>query len=57
MIKVESLKKYFPIKDGFFNNKTGDVKAVENVSFEIPKVKFLVLLVSLDLEKVRSEEL
>ena len=37
MIRVENIKKYFPIKDGFFNNKSGDVKAVENVSFEIPE--------------------
>ena len=35
MIRVENIKKYFPIKDGFFNNKSGDVKAVENVSFEL----------------------
>ena len=44
MIKVESLKKYFPIKDGFFNNKSGDVKAVENVSFEIPEGEILGLV-------------
>ena len=37
MIKVENIKKYFPIKEGFFNNKAGHVKAVENVSFEIPE--------------------
>ena len=31
MIRVENIKKYFPIKGGFLNKKTGDVKAVENV--------------------------
>ena len=41
MIKVENIKKYFPIKEGFFNNKTGHVKAVENVSFEIPEGEIL----------------
>ncbi len=44
MIRVENIKKYFPIKDGFFNNKTGDVKAVENVSFEIPEGEILGLV-------------
>ena len=44
MIKVENLKKYFPIEDGFFNNKTGDVKAVEKVSFEIPEGEILGLV-------------
>ena len=37
MIKVKNLKKYFPITGGFFNNKLGNVKAVENVTFEIPE--------------------
>ena len=44
MIRVENIKKYFPIKDGFFNNKSGDVKAVENVSFEIPEGEILGLV-------------
>ena len=44
MIKVENIKKYFPIKGGFFNKKTGDVKAVENVSFEIPEGEILGLV-------------
>lgn len=35
LLKVEGLKKYFPIKSGFFNKVTGYVKAVDNVSFEI----------------------
>ena len=44
MIRVENIKKYFPIKDGFFNSKSGDVKAVENVSFEIPEGEILGLV-------------
>ena len=44
MIKVENIQKYFPIKDGFFNKKNGDVKAVENVSFEIPEGEILGLV-------------
>ena len=44
MIRVENIKKYFPIKGGFFNKRTGDVKAVENVSFEIPEGEILGLV-------------
>jgi len=44
MIKVKNLKKYFPIKGGFFNAKNGDVKAVESVNFEIPEGEILGLV-------------
>ena len=44
MIRVENIQKYFPIKDGFFNKKNGDVKAIENVSFEIPEGEILGLV-------------
>jgi oligopeptide/dipeptide ABC transporter ATP-binding protein len=44
MIKVKNLKKYFPITGGFFNNKLGNVKAVENVTFEIPEGEILGLV-------------
>ena len=44
MIKVNNLKKYFPITGGFFNNKLGNVKAVENVTFEIPEGEILGLV-------------
>ena len=37
MIEIKNLKKYFPIKSGFFNSKSGDVKAVESVTFDIPE--------------------
>jgi len=35
LVKVRHLKKYFPITGGFFQNKIGDVKAVDDVSFDI----------------------
>ncbi|GEK33010.1 ABC transporter ATP-binding protein [Kurthia sibirica] len=35
LLKVNGLKKYFPIKSGFFGRTTGSVKAVNDVSFEI----------------------
>ena len=44
MIEIKNLKKYFPIKGGFFNSKKGDVKAVENISFKIPEGEILGLV-------------
>ena len=35
MIEVKNLKKYFPVRDGIFNRVTGQVKAVDGVSFSI----------------------
>ena len=35
LLKVENLKKYFPIRSGTFARVTGSVKAVDNVSFEV----------------------
>ena len=37
MVKVENLKQYFPIKGGFFEKTVGNIKAVDNISFEIKK--------------------
>ena len=37
ILEVKHLKKYFPIKGGFFGGVTGNVKAVDDVSFSIPK--------------------
>ncbi|MGN0144056.1 MAG: ABC transporter ATP-binding protein [Clostridium sp.] len=37
ILKVEHLKKYFPIKGGFFSKTVGSVKAVDDVSFEIKR--------------------
>lgn len=35
ILKVTGLKKYFPIKKGFFNKTVGYVKAVNDVDFEV----------------------
>ena len=37
ILEVRHLKKYFPIKGGFFGGVTGNVKAVDDVSFSIPR--------------------
>lgn len=37
ILKVENLKKYFPIKGGFFKRTIGHVKAVDDISIEIRK--------------------
>ena len=37
ILKVENLKKYFPIKGGFFSKTIGNVKAVDGVSLEVRK--------------------
>lgn len=37
LLRVEGLKKYFPIKTGLFNKTTGHVKAVDDISFNIRK--------------------
>lgn len=37
LLQVSHLKKYFPIKGGFFGRVVGNVKAVDDVSFEIKK--------------------
>jgi oligopeptide/dipeptide ABC transporter ATP-binding protein len=44
MIEIKNLRKYFPIKGGFFNKNYGDVKAVENVNFKIPEGEILGLV-------------
>lgn len=35
LMQVEGLRKYFPVRDGFFNRKIGDVKALDGVSFNV----------------------
>ena len=37
LLKVENLKKYFPIRKGVFSRVVGDVKAVDGIDFEIKK--------------------
>lgn len=41
LVSVNNLKKYFPIKSGIIKRQTGSVKAVDDVTFEIPKGKVL----------------
>lgn len=36
LLKVEDLKKYFPIEEGFLRRVTGKVRAVDGISFSIP---------------------
>lgn len=44
LIKVENVKKYFPIRTGTFQKITGSVKAVDGISFEIKKGETLGLV-------------
>ncbi len=44
ILKVEGLKKYFPIKAGVFQKTVGHVKAVDGISFEIKKGETLGLV-------------
>jgi len=44
LLEVEDLKVYFPIKKGFFQRTVGYVKAVDGVTFSIPKGKTLALV-------------
>ena len=44
VLKVEGLKKHFPVRRGFFQRVIGWVKAVDGVDFEIPQGKTLGLV-------------
>jgi oligopeptide/dipeptide ABC transporter ATP-binding protein len=44
LLVVRKLKKYFPIKKGFFNSHVGDVKAVDGVSFFLRRGETLGLV-------------
>jgi oligopeptide/dipeptide ABC transporter ATP-binding protein len=44
ILKVEGLKKYFPVRRGFFQRITGCVKAVDGVDFEIEQGRTLGLV-------------
>lgn len=35
LLEIEDLKKYFPVNDGLFGRKTGEIRAVDGVSFAI----------------------
>ncbi|MEZ4823218.1 MAG: ABC transporter ATP-binding protein [Ignavibacteria bacterium] len=44
LLEVKGLKKYFPIKTGLFSKTIGNVKAVDDVSFNIKKGETLGLV-------------
>jgi oligopeptide/dipeptide ABC transporter ATP-binding protein len=44
LVEVKHLKKYFPIRKGLFNTVVGNVKAVDNVTFDIYKGETLGLV-------------
>jgi oligopeptide/dipeptide ABC transporter ATP-binding protein len=44
MVEVKDLKMYFPITRGFLRRKVGDVKAVDEISFQIKKNETLGLV-------------
>lgn len=44
LVRVENLKKYFPIMKGFIRRHTGDVKAIDGISFDIHKGETLGLV-------------
>ena len=44
ILQVDSLKKYFPIEKGLLRRKVGQVKAVDDVSFQIKKGEVLGLV-------------
>jgi peptide/nickel transport system ATP-binding protein len=44
LLRVEALRKFFPITSGFLRKHVGDVRAVDDVSFTIPKGQTLGLV-------------
>ena len=44
LLEVKNVKVYFPVKKGFFQRTVGYVKAVDDVTFSIPKGKTLALV-------------
>ena len=44
LLAVRGLKKYFPIRKGFFNRHVGDIKAVDGVSFNLRRGETLGLV-------------
>ncbi len=44
VLRVENLKKYFPINRGIFQRHVGDVKAVDSVSFDVHRGETLGLV-------------
>ena len=44
ILEVSGLKKYFPIYQGVLAKKTGDIKAVDDISFKLKKGEILGLV-------------
>ena len=44
LLKVENLKKYFPIRRGVFSRVAGHVQAVDDISFHVRKGETLGLV-------------
>ncbi len=44
LLKVEELKKYFPVRKGFLQRPVGWIKAVDGVDFEVEKARTLGLV-------------
>lgn len=44
LLRVENLKKYFPIKQGIFKRHVGEVKAVDGISFSIHEQEIVGLV-------------
>mgnify|MGYP007121481931 CR=1 FL=1 len=43
VIEVDGLKKYFPLRDGLFGQQTGELRAVDGVSFNTVSKTHLTL--------------
>ena len=56
LVKVENLKKHFPIKGGVLGKTIGEVKAVDGLSFSIYKGETLGLSVKAVAESLRRED-
>lgn len=44
LLKVDNLKVYFPVQKGLFKRTVGHVRAVDDISFELPEGKTLALV-------------
>ena len=44
LLEIKGLKKYFPIHKGLFGKHVGDVRAVDGISFAVPRGSTLGLV-------------
>ena len=56
ILEVRGLKKYFPIRGGFFNTVVGQVKAIDGISFSIKRGSTMGLVGSPVAERPPQEE-